>query len=304
MPTGTIKFFNTQKGFGFIVSDEGNKEVFLPAASLSGADSTKLKPGQRIAFEIENEARGPKAVSLTFLERPAAPPPPAPAPAPTPSQTIISIFHDSSSDESEEVLDALRDSGRQFRESDIVAAPPTPQELRQWSLMLGGKGLVRRFHPMFHALQLDDRFIGEDEFWTSVSEHPVLIETPLLVSKDGVAICKSADDVRAFFNPARSVEPQRAKGLSPRLAAMIRGDEILPLATPKPEKPAPVVEAPAQDIAPPKSKPAAKPVQAGAVSAPKAKPKAAAKPEKAKSAPAKKAPAKKPAPAPKAKTRK
>ena len=68
MPTGTIKFFNASKGFGFIVSDEGSKEVFLPSAALGGLDSAKLKAGHRVSFEAANEAKGPKAVPRAARE--------------------------------------------------------------------------------------------------------------------------------------------------------------------------------------------------------------------------------------------
>lgn len=298
MPTGTIKFFNTQKGFGFIVADEGSKEIFLPLASLTGVDTAKLKPGQRLSFEIETEARGPKAVSITLLER-AAPP------------VTLSLYHDPADGEAEDVLEALRAQGCQVREIDVLKAPPSPQELKTWSLLSGG--LVRRFDPMFHALQLDDRFIGQDEFWTAVSEHPVLIETPLLVSKTRVSVCHTAEDVARFLNPAPDVEAPKAKALSPRLAALIRGEAIADLPPPAPREPEPEpvpqpVAAPAPIVKP--AEQPARPVLAAApakapvkdakvtVAKPAPAPKKAAKPVLVAAKP--KAPAKKAAPASKA----
>lgn len=64
--TGTVKFFNQTKGFGFITPDQGDKDVFvhLSAVEESGLDS--LSEGQRISFETEPDSRGkgPKAVKL------------------------------------------------------------------------------------------------------------------------------------------------------------------------------------------------------------------------------------------------
>ncbi len=296
MSTGTIKFFNAQKGFGFIVADDGSKEIFLPLASLTGLDTARLKPGQRLSFEIETEARGPKAVSITLLER--APPP-----------VTLSLYHDPSDGEAEEVLEALRAQGCQVREIDVLKTPPTPQDLKTWSLLSGG--LVRRFDPMFHALQLDDRFIGQDEFWTAVSEHPVLIETPLLVSKSKVSVCHTADDVSRFLNPVQDVEVPRTKTLSPRLAALIRGEAIADLPPPSPKEPdEPEIPAPAVPLAPvaaPRPVPAAAaPVKdspvAASTTAPQKPAKVAvpSKPAARKAAPAPKAAAKA-KPAPKAK---
>ena len=289
MPTGTIKFFNASKGFGFIVSDEGSKEVFLPSAALGGLDSAKLKAGHRVSFEAANEAKGPKAVSLVLLEKqPMVQPQTQPA-----AHAAIALYHDGACDEMGDVLDALRAQGRMAREVDVATAPPTPQELKKWSLLLdiGSKGLVRRFHPMFHALQLDDRFIGQDEFWTAVSEHPVLIETPLLVAKDRVRVCHSAEDVAAFLNRAAPVEPPKAKLLSPRLAAMIRGEAVPEKSAAAPEQPAPTEIAPAPKTARPPKNAAARPRAASAAkAAAKPQPK---KPAREKPAPGKKAPAKK-----------
>ncbi len=64
MTTGTVKFFDMTKGFGFITPDEGSKDVFvhISAAERSGLDS--LTDGQKISFDVEQDARGSKAVNL------------------------------------------------------------------------------------------------------------------------------------------------------------------------------------------------------------------------------------------------
>ena len=66
MPVGTVKFFNTQKGFGFIQPDDGSKDVFVHITAVERAGLKDLTEGQRISFEVEpdKKGKGPKAVNL------------------------------------------------------------------------------------------------------------------------------------------------------------------------------------------------------------------------------------------------
>jgi cold shock protein len=60
MPVGTVKFFNTQKGFGFIQPDDGSKDVFVHISAVERAGMRSLNEGQKISFEIVTE-RGKQA---------------------------------------------------------------------------------------------------------------------------------------------------------------------------------------------------------------------------------------------------
>jgi len=60
MPGGTVKFFNTQKGFGFIQPDDGSKDVFVHISAVEKAGMGSLDEGQKISFEIVTE-RGKQA---------------------------------------------------------------------------------------------------------------------------------------------------------------------------------------------------------------------------------------------------
>jgi CspA family cold shock protein len=64
MTTGTVKFFNTSKGFGFISPEGGAKDVFVHATALEAAGMTSLSEGQKVSFDIQPDAKGSKAVNL------------------------------------------------------------------------------------------------------------------------------------------------------------------------------------------------------------------------------------------------
>jgi CspA family cold shock protein len=63
---GTVKFFNTTKGFGFITPEGGSKDVFVHITALERAGIRSLNEGQKVTFETENDkrGRGPQAVNV------------------------------------------------------------------------------------------------------------------------------------------------------------------------------------------------------------------------------------------------
>ena len=62
--TGTVKFFNVTKGFGFIAPEGGGKDVFVHVSAVERAGLRTLNEGQRVSFDTEQDARGAKAVNL------------------------------------------------------------------------------------------------------------------------------------------------------------------------------------------------------------------------------------------------
>ena len=60
MTTGTVKFYNGSKGYGFIAPDDGSKDVFVHATALQRAGLTDLHEGQKVTFDVQTDARSGK----------------------------------------------------------------------------------------------------------------------------------------------------------------------------------------------------------------------------------------------------
>ncbi|MEL6747147.1 MAG: cold-shock protein [Pseudomonadota bacterium] len=66
---GTVKFFDLEKGFGFITPDGGDKDVFVHISAVKQSGLEELQQGQRVSFDTEPDRRGkgPKAIELQVL---------------------------------------------------------------------------------------------------------------------------------------------------------------------------------------------------------------------------------------------
>jgi CspA family cold shock protein len=58
MPVGTVKWFNTQKGYGFIQPDDGSKDVFVHISAVERAGMGSLHEGQKLSFDLERGQQG------------------------------------------------------------------------------------------------------------------------------------------------------------------------------------------------------------------------------------------------------
>lgn len=64
---GTVKWFNAEKGFGFITPENGSKDVFVHFSAIQGTDYRTLDEGQRVEFSVEDGQKGPSAVNVVGL---------------------------------------------------------------------------------------------------------------------------------------------------------------------------------------------------------------------------------------------
>ncbi len=67
MSTGTVKWFNTTKGYGFIQPEDGGKDVFVHISAVERAGLTALNEGQRLSFQLKEERGKTAAVDLKAL---------------------------------------------------------------------------------------------------------------------------------------------------------------------------------------------------------------------------------------------
>ncbi|WP_445682471.1 cold-shock protein [Radicibacter daui] len=68
MATGTVKFFNSQKGFGFIVQDSGGPDVFVHASAVERAGMQTLSEGQKLSFDIQADQRSGKSSAANLAD--------------------------------------------------------------------------------------------------------------------------------------------------------------------------------------------------------------------------------------------
>lgn len=67
MATGTVKWFNNEKGFGFIEVEGGGKDVFCHFSAIQGDGFKSLNEGDEVEFDVEQGAKGPQAKNVTVL---------------------------------------------------------------------------------------------------------------------------------------------------------------------------------------------------------------------------------------------
>lgn len=67
MNTGKVKWFNAEKGFGFITNDDNGKDIFVHFSGIAGNGFKSLEEGQSVSFEITQGDRGDQAVNVSAL---------------------------------------------------------------------------------------------------------------------------------------------------------------------------------------------------------------------------------------------
>jgi CspA family cold shock protein len=64
MATGTVKWFNESKGFGFLTNDDGSKDVFVHFSAIASDGFRTLAEGQQVTFDVEDGPKGPQATNV------------------------------------------------------------------------------------------------------------------------------------------------------------------------------------------------------------------------------------------------
>ncbi|MGM0412869.1 MAG: cold-shock protein [Pseudomonadota bacterium] len=64
MATGTVKWFNDSKGYGFIARDNGESDVFVHFSAIQGSGFRSLTEGQKVDFEVQEGPKGPQAANV------------------------------------------------------------------------------------------------------------------------------------------------------------------------------------------------------------------------------------------------
>jgi len=67
MPQGTVKWFNDKKGYGFIVVEGGEKEIFVHHSSIQGEGFKTLREGEKVEFEVAQSPKGEQAANVLRL---------------------------------------------------------------------------------------------------------------------------------------------------------------------------------------------------------------------------------------------
>ncbi|MBN9327469.1 MAG: cold-shock protein [Cellulomonas sp. 73-145] len=65
MPTGIVKWFNAEKGFGFIAPEDGGPDVFVHYSAIASSGYRSLEENQRVSFDVQQGPKGPQASNVT-----------------------------------------------------------------------------------------------------------------------------------------------------------------------------------------------------------------------------------------------
>ena len=68
MISGTVKFYNAQKGYGFIAPDGGGKDLFVHYTSVAGSGFRTLREGAKVTFEAREGQKGPEAIDVEMVD--------------------------------------------------------------------------------------------------------------------------------------------------------------------------------------------------------------------------------------------
>lgn len=118
----------------------------------------------------------------------------------------ITIYHNPNCGTSRNALAAIRAAGYEPRIIEYLKTPPAREELKALVARMGltVRQLVRKREPLFTALRLDERDVGEDELLDAMIENPILINRPIVVTDTAARLCRPSELVKTLFVPVKS----------------------------------------------------------------------------------------------------
>jgi len=207
MALGTVKFWNGSKGFGFISADIGGDDIFVHASSFQATGLQSLIEGQRVTYDTENDVKGLKVTKLELVTsgeataRPIEPSLPLGAPN---KDLLITIYHNPECTTSQNTLKEIEAAGYQPRIIEYLKVPLTRDELKSLATRMKAtiRDLVRKTEPLFGELRLDEKDVSEDQILDAMIEHPVLINRPIVATRDAARLCRPSRMVKVFLSEA------------------------------------------------------------------------------------------------------
>jgi arsenate reductase len=201
MATGTVKYFNSAKGFGFILADGGGADVFVHATAVEQAGLPPLVEGQRLTYETEPDPKGAKAVNLVAFPGDGGV---IPAHKATPNNEGLSqltIYHNPDCQNSLNTLALLRTAGHQPRIVEYMKQPPTKMELKSLltRMKLSAHDVIRKVEPLYLELGLDAKETSDDALLDAMVQNPVLINRPIVATHNSARLCRPSRMVTAFI---------------------------------------------------------------------------------------------------------
>jgi len=114
---------------------------------------------------------------------------------------IWRIYHNPRCSKSRAVLAALREAGKEPEVVDYLKTPPSREELATLAARsgLGARGLLRRKGAPYDELGLDDPSITDERLVALMVEHPALIERPIVVAGERVALCRPPEKLQELL---------------------------------------------------------------------------------------------------------
>jgi arsenate reductase (glutaredoxin) len=119
---------------------------------------------------------------------------------------LVRIYHNPACGTSRNVLAALREAGRDPEVVDYLKNPPDRKTLEGLLKKMGKRvrDILRKRGTPYEELGLDDPALTDDEIFAAIEKHPILIERPIVVVGDRVALCRPAEMVRELIDSPSS----------------------------------------------------------------------------------------------------